>query len=416
MAGIRDLVINILGEDRTDRATRGVLRNIRRIKGALGTLGDVGGGLAGALGKAAGPAGIALAASLAATAAPLIITGIAAAVQAGGVLGMVGLAAYLQRDNPALKAAVAKMKKTVSEGLKEASAPLADDFTAAVKKVTASANRNMPLVAAAFKAVEPSISKFTDGVIGFVEGAGPGFVRMLEKSQPVMDAIALGLPQIGKALGTVFDQIGDDAPENAQAMRDLIDVITVFIVLTASSIRVSATAYRSSRAAFLGILQVVGQAMALSYRAVERFVIGTLRGLATVADATGADGLARKLRVAADKVEDSGKAIRAEFARIQAKIDALHGKTITVNVAVKKQQGSGNAGYIKQAGIAFATSTWAGAMAGAADGRTQAPAQPALVNATTKVYLDSAEIKAVARTVVTQESSRQAWRANVGRR
>jgi hypothetical protein len=412
MASVRDLVINIFGEDRTDRATRGVLRNIRRIKHALGTLGDIGGGIVDVLRVTGRRGGIALAVSLAATAAPLIVTMVAAAIQAGGVLGMIGLAAYLQRDNPALQAAVAKLKTTVATGLKDASAPLADDFVVAVNKMTASADRNMPLVAAAFKAVEPSITKLTDGLIGFVEGAAPGFVRMLEQSQPVIDVIAARLPVVGKALGSVFDTIGEGAPENARAMGDLLDLLAIFLLLIGSSIAISRTFYESSRAAFLGILRVVGQAMSLSLRAVELFITGTLRGLAKVASAVGADDLARKLRGAADSVEASGKAIRDEFARMQAQINALHGKTVTINVAIKKQQASGNPGYVKGINVPFATSSWSPtfAAAGGMGGHLAVTSGPVGV----QVYIDGQET--AARTIVNDSASRQAWRARTGRR
>lgn len=426
MANPRDVDLEIVGHDRTERATRSAGRNLDRLERKLKGVGGVAstaaknvvsslGSVATAVPPVAKGIGLAIAAAMAVTAAPQITMMLSGAIMTGGVLGVIGLAAYLQKDNPRLKRAVDKMKKTVGDGLKKASAPLADDFVESVRKITKSADENMPLVSRAFKAVEPAIGKLTDGIIGFVEQAAPGFVRMLEKSQPVIDAIADRLPALGAAVGKVFDAIGNSAPEATTATTDLMNAVIGTILILAKFISVMAKAYTKSRDVFLGIAGVVASAMSVAVTAVSKFVSGTLRGLAWIADATGQDRMAAKLRSAADSVDQTADRIQGDLRRIQSTINSLRGKTVTVNVAVNKQQLAGVPGYTKQPGTAFATTTWAPTFAaapGAGSIRVDAPN----VTVDSRVFLDGQVIAAQTRSIVNDSASRQAWRARVGRR
>lgn len=428
MANARDVNIDIIGHDKTDRATRSAERNIDRLERKLGGVGRTAGRAAeqteGAFTSIAttlrstGVYGIAAAVAAGIAASPIIGGAISASITAGGVAGVIGLAAYLQKDNPAVVAGANRLKKTVETTLKTASAPLAENFVRSLDKARESVERQSPLIKRAFAAVQPSIDTLTDGIIGFVEKAAPGFVRMLEKSQPVIDAIANKLPVVGAALGSFFDSIGNSAPDAAVAIGDVISMIALLIIGLGKLLGALSKYYGAWRSGWLGFASIVVGAAATITRTVTSMIAGVLRSMANLVGAIpGMGRIADGMRRAADGVDAQGARISRELRAVQRTIDSLRGKTVVVNVAVRKQQLAGVPGYVNRPGTAFSADRL-GTFSADRGIRFAGfePQEPPVVNAVTTVYLDGEVLKAVARTEVKTEMSRQASRLKTGRR
>jgi hypothetical protein len=165
----------------------------------------------------------------------LIITGavlagpltaaVAGAITAGGVAGMAGLGGYLQKDNPVVADAGASLGRVFVNGLRRASAGMAGPLAAGMNILKAGFVRDLPQIRAAFDAVAGAVAPLARALAETAHNALPGFVAMLEKSGPVIDAVAENLPMLGAELGNLFATFADIAPEAGQAIEDLLVVI-----------------------------------------------------------------------------------------------------------------------------------------------------------------------------------------------
>lgn len=70
-----------------------------------------------------------------------------------------------------------------------------------------------------------AIGPLVDGLIGFVEKAGPGIAEGLRGSLPVLKAIADELPALGKSVGDFFEDVGHGSAGAADGMIALLQIL-----------------------------------------------------------------------------------------------------------------------------------------------------------------------------------------------
>ena len=430
MSNPRDVDLDIEGHDHTDRATRSAIRNLRKLDRSLGgirrTSEDVNKGLSGmgtSIASAVSSTGLVAIAALAAVFGPHLIALVGGALLAGGVVGMAALAAYLNRDNPQVKAALEHLKGNFLKTFQGAADPLAPVIAASIERISGEITKWGPLVRQAFIAVGPAIYQLSDALAKMVTAFLPGFVSGLQNAQPVIDVIAAHLPIIGFALGEMFRRLGANADSIAVAVDDVLTFVEGLIVAIGLLIQAGAamavalhkaigfvaSSWEGLRALWLDGADMILGAIRAMVGGVGGALAGLLRILARVHDAIGLHTAAAALRASAKDIEGTTR-------NVQAAIDRLHGKIIPVTVSVDLSQYyrakalAGRGIMVPLAGGVSFEATAPGQLA-----RTGGPA-PSTVQVDNRVYLDGAPFYAMVSSEVSQSTRREAWRASTGRR
>lgn len=302
------------GEDSGKGFLEGLRNGVKGFSGGFLstlTLGFAGPGLSNAFQASPQVAsiGLALAGAVVAVAAPAIGAGIVAALGVGSGLGVIiaGSILAFARD-PKLKAAGADLGKTImgvdtqplQEAYDKAQANLtlalqshsktriatAQKEAAETKKALADAqafNENnaslpdlargafgkplldsigqikrafielTPSIKQVFDTVAPFIVPLTDGFIGLVKNALPGFLNFLKASGPSLTVFAQKLPEIGTALTKMFDSFAKGGPGAAKFLGDFIDWVARTIVVIGAIIGWLSRAYLAMRNFFTSI-------------------------------------------------------------------------------------------------------------------------------------------------------------------
>lgn len=164
--------------------------------------------------------GLALAAAIVHAALPAIGALLSAAVISVTGIGIIGMGYAILKSEPEVKKATKKLKKTVKDILKDAAAPLKDEFVTAIKSVENTFEDIQPSLKRVFKSVQPLIKPLTDGFDKLVKNSLPGFTSMMEDAKPVFEGLEELMSDIGEGLSGFFREIGEGAPGAGQFLKD----------------------------------------------------------------------------------------------------------------------------------------------------------------------------------------------------
>jgi hypothetical protein len=157
---------------------------------------------------------------------------------AGGAGAAVGLGALFLKEEPAVVSAAQRMAASVKATLSEAAQPLAGPFVDALSDIQSRTSRLGPALRETFSNAAPFVDKLVDAIFGLVEGALPGFNRMLARSGPVLDALAVGAASVGQTLGEMFDILSSNPQASADAFLALIQVVNTLGLTVAWTMRI----------------------------------------------------------------------------------------------------------------------------------------------------------------------------------
>lgn len=263
---------------------------------------------------------------------------------------------------------------------------------------------------------DPSLIKIRDSVVEIGRAVKADFIAVWDKIEPALKKAASAAELAWKAFGPMIAGFFANAE-----VRNGIRVIAIAIGVVAVAIAALAIgpviAIGALVAALAGAAAWIAGAFVKIITVAMTVIGGTFSVLLTIAaraaDALGMHGVADKLRGVQKDIDN--------FVRnANAMLDSLHDKTITVRVnayvagnLAQIERVAGSANDRESRGIG----SFRGGLALAAEtggGRVGPPAP--VVNASTTVLLDGQVIRSLARTEITTEMGRQAWRASVGRR
>lgn len=213
--GDLNLVKQIKKQNRQVRLFDGLKKQlegeVQEVTGFLGSL--IGEGLAKGIGAAlakAGPVAFGGLAAAAATTLPFIGGVVAAAVLggvgSGGIAGGIALAA----QDSSVRAAAEDFAKNVGPAFTVAGEPFTKPVIEALHLLQGEAGGVAVDLRDAFSSLAPELLPFTQGLVGLVKEALPGFIKGLEASKPVLRVIASELPPIGRAVGDFIEIVGED--------------------------------------------------------------------------------------------------------------------------------------------------------------------------------------------------------------
>lgn len=266
----RDVTVDIIANDKTDRGVTSAERNFtgldRRVKksstdrnrsmekdakksisifeglfGGLIKQGQKAGFLAGtetldsfsAVFKALPPevkAGMAASlAGAAVLAAPAIVATTEAAILAG--VGAGGLAAgiALAAKDPQVIAAYTNLGQRVSSRLQDAAKPFRSELIATAGIAEQTFGRIVPRIDRMFAGLASTVRPLASGLAKGIENAFPGLEHAVQASLPLLRDLAGELPKIGTLVGDLFDAVAKGGPGAAQVFHFILINIEALI-------------------------------------------------------------------------------------------------------------------------------------------------------------------------------------------
>lgn len=185
--------------------------------------------------------------------APIIASTLSAALIAGSGLGFIGLGALLLKDEPRVKGAAGRLANTVKKTFAGAAKPLIGPLVQALGIFEKLAVEIGPQIRQAFADVAPAIVPLAQGLAELVRGALPGVLALVKQSAPLLTSMSASFGQLGRAIGTAFEQIAKGGPEAAVFMKDLITVLSAVIVVAGGLVRQFTANYVTLRNFFTSI-------------------------------------------------------------------------------------------------------------------------------------------------------------------
>lgn len=143
---------------------------------------------------------------------PMIATAIAAAITLGLGLGFVGIAALVQKNNPALVKAAIGFKDTVVAAFKDATAPMVAPMVAALGILATGIKNLAPGFREIFGAISRSVPNLAHGLIEMIAAMLPGLKELAPVMGTLISAFAATLPDIGAGLGEFFRTLVEAGP------------------------------------------------------------------------------------------------------------------------------------------------------------------------------------------------------------
>lgn len=151
---------------------------------------------------------------------------------AGAAVATIGLAGFLLREEPAVKAAASELMTSVSQTFESAAQPLAAPIADALHSITVETQKLEPQLRSLFSASAGLVQPLTNGLTGLVANVLPGVTRAIQGMTPVFRVLEQQLPEIGNAISGVFETIGDIGPDIAHTLDIFLDIVTLAINAT----------------------------------------------------------------------------------------------------------------------------------------------------------------------------------------
>lgn len=160
---------------------------------------------------------------------------------------------HVQQLSKDLAAAQAFNAKNVS--LRDYAKVFIEPTTKALGIFAGALDRIKPKIGAMFDSLAKSgaIESLATGLVGMVEKALPGFMKMIEASGPFLVKLGPGLEKLGEGLGFFFDQIAAAGPDAATFFGDLLSFLSGQIAMWGAIIRWLSMAYTKMRTFFTSI-------------------------------------------------------------------------------------------------------------------------------------------------------------------
>jgi uncharacterized protein (DUF697 family) len=164
-------------------------------------------------------------------AAPVIGGAIATAVTLALGLGIIGLAAYILKEDPKIKKAWEKLTDTTSGVFERAAKSMKKPFIEALNFFRKEFPKLEPTIAAIFKAAGPLVMPLAEGMFGLVANMLPGLLDAVINAGPAFEEFGKGLPLVGSALGEFFKIITENKEGIALFTADTMSFVAKTILV-----------------------------------------------------------------------------------------------------------------------------------------------------------------------------------------
>ena len=187
--------------------------------------------------------------------APALGAGLAGALIGGTGLGVIAGGIALIADDPRITKAGTKIKDKLLGGLKRGAKPLIQPVLNALGIFDKALDRILPKIDTMFSTLAKSgaIEGLATGLVGLVENALPGMLKLVEASGPFLKNIGPGLAELGKGISFFADQVASVGPEATVFFNDLFRFLSGQIAMWGAIIKFLTIAYSKIRLFFTSI-------------------------------------------------------------------------------------------------------------------------------------------------------------------
>lgn len=199
---------------------------------------------------AAAVIGTALASGIAAT--------LSAALVGGLGLGVIGLGAYLLRNNKDIVAATKKLKSNIVKTFTDAAQPMAKPFAAALGIFNNLVTQLGPSIKQMFSGLAPAIVPLAQGLAGAITAMMPGLLALTDKAGPFLIWLAGKLPGVGAAIGGFFTTIAQNWPAIQAGFSAFMSDTGAVLGVLATAFIWLATHYGQVRSIISSVVSVIG--------------------------------------------------------------------------------------------------------------------------------------------------------------
>jgi hypothetical protein len=291
------------GDGWTTGASHGIRRSRGRVNSEIDRTGRHGGrrtsdgvrqglltSLVGAIGSAFQTiAGNAVIGTIAATlgiaiAVPLVSAigaALATAFTLGGGLGVIGLGAWLLREDPAVQEAASRFGDRLKATFADAAKPLIGPFVESLGMLEQLLIDIGPDLRSMFETIAPAVRPLTEGLIGFIKGAMPGFLDLLEAAVPMITDLASTLPRFGEDLGYFFSVIAEVGPGASMFLRDFLNILGIVFMAVGDWINWLTKMYLFTSTTLHSVAEILRQAV-VGWGYIIDGVVGTVRKAAAI--------------------------------------------------------------------------------------------------------------------------------------
>lgn len=173
----------------------------------------------------------------AAVVAPLLAGTISAAVISGISLGVIGLGIAVASQLKPVEDQFTALGRSMLDRLRDAAVVFVDPLLRSAESINNAFDDVGGTIRAAFLQASTSVEPLTRALTGFVRELLPGIEIAVRRARPLIEALAVALPRLGRDLAVAFRILADGSPEAALALKDLLAIIGQLIIATAAFIR-----------------------------------------------------------------------------------------------------------------------------------------------------------------------------------
>lgn len=226
---------------------RSTERDLRRVTGLASDLGIRLGGetsrtfmsslasgvsaLGGFLSTAIGPALTTAIAVAITVGAPVIGSALAAALTLGLGAGVIGLGAYILKDDKKLKKEATKLTKITSGVFERSAQGMKEPFMNALKDIEKEFPKLETPMKKMFDAAAPLLKPVEKGFMEMLKNMLPGITEALINAKPAFDALGKNMPLIGTAIGYFFTTISENKDDLQFFVTDGVQILAGLIML-----------------------------------------------------------------------------------------------------------------------------------------------------------------------------------------
>lgn len=314
------------------------------------------------------------------TAAFLAVSpGIGGALISGVALGVIGIAAELDKSNAEVAAQYAELGSTVKSVFGNAASTLVVPISDAVDKVSATVHTLGPGIAQAFGQTGPAVGELADGIDELATNAMPGFEAATKASGTVMNGLSAILADTGTAFSQTMELFSSNSTATERDFESFGTVIEDVLNLVSHVANDAASAWSTAAGAIdpalhnlvqdfdglaSGALPVAGEALNLVATDVE-VILRVLGPLTPIIGAAGAAFLVFKTASSIVTALGSGIVSLGGFVsttadKIGGMIAAQEGLTLESSASADAVAAFGDAVAATSADVGLMTSAIAG--------------------------------------------------------
>jgi hypothetical protein len=233
-------------------------------------------------------------------------------------LGLIGLGAFLLRNEAEIVAAATHLGETFKYVFERAAGPMLIPIVASLNLLNAAIKRGQGAIDKLFLTLSPAIIPLTHGLIGFMKGLGPGLLALAQVGQLVLLDLAAALPGWGKSLGDFFIKIRDNWPEIRKSLHEFFSDLGTVLGALANAFIWLATHYDLLKTIVSTIAKATGIGLLFS------MVKGVIKGVMDIDD-----NVKKLIRIFGDLPGNILGKIRGLWAKIKSPFDMVsHGMRI----------------------------------------------------------------------------------------